>query len=210
MKNYYIFLLFITLNVFKTNAQWGVHVKRTFINTDSKTIAGLTTLQIEVAARLALTEKMKNQLKTSRSNMQKYMDKQYHITKKEKKLDNNATTTTKHFAFMGLTTYLQKATGIPYMSKSKKTFIQSHNAAKLALMAFVKANSFKNQTSVISDNRHEVYRLKKEILKQISKKDVGAVRKIAMSVVGLLVFGGNNGDNKKTLERIKDYKTNID
>jgi hypothetical protein len=222
MKKYYIFLLLINLSIFKTKAQvYNRFV--TFLNKDKKTLEHLTEIEIAAGSRAFLTGIMKDQLTATTRNMRAYDARQYTLTNEEKQFNKTQVSSiVNQTATTALSASLASFPRIPYMSFSKRKFIERHNGKKgLLLPLFL--SSFKENSNVISDNRHEVYRLKKEILKQISKKDIRIGKQIAMSILGLLVIRekmGNSGSiignygsidfNAEKLRNLMDFKSNID
>jgi hypothetical protein len=161
-------------------------------NTDAITRAQIGAQIAATGSRIITNDKSIQHLNNSIKNLEHYIDRNYRLNAGESEFNKRQLfVLVSATAKIALQVFLAAKSKLPYMTKSKRNYINRRSNTSNILVPLI-STKFKNDSNISSDNRYEFYRTKKEISKLLNNYDIQLMSKINMMALGLLVFDGND------------------
>lgn len=176
-------------------------------NTDVATRLQIAAQIAATGSRIYTNDKSLQHLNNSIKNLEHYIDRNYRLNAGESEFNKRQLfVIVSATAKIALQEFLGSQSKLPYMTRSKRDYINRRSNSSNILVPLI-STTFKNNSNITSDNRYEFYRTKKEISKLLNNYDVQLMSKINMMALGLLVFDGNHyfAALSKSFDDISDY-----
>ena len=199
-----IFLLLTFISSCFCQAQL-IHFR--LVNTDEATRLEIAAQIVATGTRISKNDESLKHLNNSIKNLEHYIDRNYRLNAGESEFNKRQlfviVSATAKIALQG---FLGSQSKLPYMTKSKRNYINRRSNTSNILVPLI-STKFKNNSNITSDNRYEFYRTKKEISKLLNNYDSQLMSKINMMALGLLVFDGNDyiATLSKSFDDISNY-----
>jgi hypothetical protein len=160
-----IFIIVCFLATIKVSGQF-VHVNNFINNKDKKTRDKLNSLISTLTQNNAALAYTNNNLKTTLQKHEGQLNKNYSRNKFDKE-DNFLTSSLSSISLSVATSILGTYKNMPYISESKKEYLNDITMDKSILLALQYIDSKKVKAS----KRQEIYRLRSELIRELSKNN---------------------------------------
>ncbi|UOB18427.1 hypothetical protein [Abyssalbus ytuae] len=177
MKKIYMLTLICLMGGYVSSAQ--VHIHTHLNNNDAETRKKLGDLMVKIINRTIILDKTNRDLEKIYIYHKAQLKKKYNRNRFDKR-DNFLTQTAGSLALSLGTSILTQYAQLPYMTKAKREYI-NNTAMNKDLLIYLQ---YLDSKKIKASQRQEIYRLRSELIREISKNDRESRKMLMFSAVG--------------------------